>query len=69
MSAAQGDSQGTKNVSFQVDVETLDEFDRTVKQLQIDGGVPMGASRSDVLRHLVERAINDPDVLSEGAEE
>ena len=52
-----------KNVSVQVDEPFAREFDRTVKQAQIEGTLPMDVSRAEAIRRLMQRAIDDPSLL------
>jgi hypothetical protein len=52
------------NASFQIDREKLDEFDKQIKRKQIDGELPTDASRSDILREMVEEFVEGDDCNS-----
>ncbi|PSP80154.1 hypothetical protein BRC81_02895 [Halobacteriales archaeon QS_1_68_20] len=43
--------------SFQIDEELLDEFDEVIFQKKAAGELPRDASRSDILRQLVEEYV------------
>ena len=52
------------NASFQIDREKLDEFDKQIKRKQIDGELPTDASRSGILREMVEEFVEGDDCNS-----
>ncbi|SFR37228.1 hypothetical protein SAMN04487947_0578 [Halogeometricum rufum] len=69
MSATYDDDDGDAvNISARVDRELLDDFDRALKQAQLDGVVPLDMSRAEALRRLMRLAIDDPSILT-GVEE
>ena len=49
------------NASFQIDKDRLQEFDRKIKEKQIEGELPSDASRSDVLREMVADYVENDD--------
>jgi len=63
MSSASAQSDKT-NVSVQVTNEFLDEFDRVLKQAQLDGDAPMGMSRAEAIRTLMRAAVEHPELLA-----
>lgn len=63
------DGDGSKSISVQVTEEFADDFDRAVKQAQLNGDVPLDMSRSEGIRRLMRRAIDNPSLMSEADEE
>ena len=45
------------NPSFSIPDETLEEFDRIILQKKVNGDLSAGASRSEVIRSLVEEYV------------
>ena len=55
------------NPSFTVDDEMLDEFDEVIWQKKMDGDLSREATRSDVLRELIENYIEGNGASSKTA--
>jgi len=55
----------TKNVSLQASEKMVDEFDRALKQAQLNGDIELDTSRSEALRRLMMAAIDDPSLFGE----
>jgi len=66
--AHEEDESVQKPVSVKVDKEVLEEFDRKIKEAQLDGELPIDETRSDVLRRLINLGIEDIRVVSDVAE-
>jgi len=65
MSGSDPENESKKNISVRVAEQKVDELDRAIKKAQIEGKLPMDYSRADALRHLIDSAIEDPDILVE----
>ena len=55
----------TKNVSLQASEKMVDEFDRALKQAQLNGDIELDTSRSEALRRLMMAAIDNPSLFGE----
>lgn len=47
-------------------VAFMKEFDRALKQAQLDGEVALDMSRSEAIRRLMRATIDDPSLLAQG---
>ncbi|RDZ65866.1 hypothetical protein C5B90_05815 [Haloferax sp. Atlit-12N] len=56
---------GSRNISIKVDDDFVEDFDRALKQGQIEGDLPLDMSRSEAIRRLMRKAIDDPSLLAE----
>ena len=57
------------NVSAQVSKGFIENLDRSIKKAQIEGEIPMDASRAQVIRGLMKLAVDDTDLISKAVEE
>ena len=57
------------NVSAQVSKSFIEKFDRSIKKAQIEGEIPMDASRAQVIRGLMNLAVDDTKLIAEAVEE
>lgn len=63
------DSDEMMNVSAQVSKGFIENLDRSIKKAQIEGEIPMDASRAQVIRGLMKLAVDDTDLISKAVEE
>ena len=59
MALTMDDSDREKTISIRASGEFVDEFDRALKQAQLDGDVELDTSRSEAIRRLMAAAIED----------
>jgi hypothetical protein len=57
------------NVSAQVSKSFIENFDRSIKKAQIEGEIPMDASRAQVIRGLMSLAVDDTELIAKAIEE
>jgi hypothetical protein len=67
--ASNDNSDEMMNVSAQVSKGFIEKFDRSIKKAQIEGEIPMDASRAQVIRGLMSMAADDTDLISKAVEE
>ena len=58
-------SERERTISIRANGEFIDEFDRALKQAQLNGSVSLGASRSEAIRRLMAAAIEDPSMFDQ----
>lgn len=65
VAAMDENSDREKTISIRANSEFVDEFDRALKQAQLNGSVDLGASRSEAIRRLMAAAIEDPSMFDQ----
>ena len=65
VAAMDENSDREKTISIRANGEFVDEFDRALKQAQLNGSVSLGASRSEAIRRLMAAAIEDPSMFDQ----
>ncbi|ELZ87501.1 hypothetical protein C453_04084 [Haloferax elongans ATCC BAA-1513] len=63
-----GGESGSRNISIKIGDDFVEDFDRAMKRGQLDGKLPMDMSRSEAIRRLMRKAIDDPSLLAEDEE-